>query len=82
MIKATGEGPNGRKMLFIGLSFGNLDKFRDSPLDTHILIDGRELGLPHDVLIFSGRSEAEMAEIISHGFGPNTKVNINNRSKN
>ena len=75
MIKATGKGPNGRDTLFIGLSIGNLDKFRAGPLDSHIRIDGRELGLSHDVLIFSGRTEAEMADLLANGFGPeNTEL--------
>ena len=82
MIKATGKGPNGRDTLFVGLSFGNLDKFRAAPLDSHIRIDGSQLGLAVDVLIFSGRTEAEMTELLAHGFGPDTKVNISDRSKN
>lgn len=82
MIKATGKGPTGHDTLFVGLSFGNLDKFRAGPLDSHITISGKEMGLPFDVMIFSGRTEAEMAEMLSHGFGPNTKVHVSGRSKN
>jgi hypothetical protein len=65
MIKATGKGMTGRDTLFIGLSHGNLDKFRDGPLDSYILIDGKEMGLSHDVMIFSGRTEAEMADMMA-----------------
>jgi hypothetical protein len=82
VIKATGFGPNGRPTLFVGLSYGNLDKFRADPLDSYILIDGKALGLSHDVMIFSGRTEAEMAEMMSHGFGPDTKVIISGRLQN
>lgn len=82
MIKATGKGPSGRDTLFVGLSFGNLDKFRAAPLDSYILIDGREVGLSHDVMIFSGKSEADMADMMAEGFGPDTKVTISPRSKN
>lgn len=82
MIKATGKGPNGRDTLFVGLSFGNLDKFRAGPLDSHITIHGAELGLPFDVMIFSGRTEAEMADLLANGFGPDTKVHVSDRSKN
>lgn len=83
MIKATGNGPNGRETLFVGLSFGNLDRFRAGPLDSHILIDGQELGLAFDVLIFSGRTETEMAaELLANGFGPDTKIHITDRFKN
>lgn len=82
MIKATGKGKDGRNTLYVGLSFGNLDRFRAEPLDTFIKIDGRELGLPFDVMIFSGETEAQMAELMAGGFGPDTKVNISPRSKN
>jgi hypothetical protein len=81
MIKATGKGPKGNDTLYVGLSFGNLDKFYAEPLDTFILIDGKEIGLPFDVMIFSGKTEADMVEMVSHGFGPDTKVNISQRSK-
>ena len=33
MIKATLKQPNGRTLLAIGLSFGNLNKFRAAPGD-------------------------------------------------
>ena len=82
MIKAIGIGPKGNPTLFVGLSFGNLDKFRAGPLDSYILIDGNEVGLSHDVMVFSGKTEAEMAEMMSHGFGPETKITISKRSKN
>ena len=82
MIKATGKGPTGKDTLFVGLSFGNLDRFRAEPLDTHIMIKGSELGLPFDVLIFSGETEAQMADLVAQGFGPDTKVVVSERSKN
>lgn len=80
MIKATGK-TNGKDTFYIGLSFGNLDKFRDQPLDTYILIDGKEHGLSHDIMIFSGKTEAEMAELISKGLTPGAKVHISSRLK-
>jgi hypothetical protein len=82
MIKATGKGPTGRDTLFVGLSFGNLDKFRAAPLDSHILIKGEELGLPFDVMIFSGETEAQMADLLATGFGRNTNVHVSQRAKN
>jgi hypothetical protein len=82
MIKATGKGPTGRDTLFVGLSFGNLDKFRAAPLDSHVTINGAEMGLPFDVMIFSGRTEADMAELMAEGFGPDTEVHVSPRSKN
>lgn len=81
MIKATGKGPDGRDMLYVGLSFGNLDKFRAQPLDTYIRIDGKEVGLPFDVMIFSGETEAQMTDMMAGGFGPDTKVHVSGRLK-
>ncbi|MFZ1008846.1 MAG: hypothetical protein WAN65_18550 [Candidatus Sulfotelmatobacter sp.] len=64
MIKATAKGPDGRTMLLIGLSFGNLDKFRAEPGDTFIKINGREIDCPIDIVIFSGETEAKLAELV------------------
>jgi hypothetical protein len=82
MIKATGKGRTGKDTLFVGLSFGNLDKFRAGPLDSFIMIEGSEVGLPFDVMIFSGETEAQMADLMAQGFGPDTKVHVSQRSKN
>jgi hypothetical protein len=71
MIKATAM-LEGRQILVIGLSFGNLDKFRREPGDTFIKIDGKAMDLPIDVLIFSGETEADMAHLMP--IGPDTKV--------
>ena len=81
MIRASATGADGRSLLMIGLSFGNLDKFRAEPGDTFIRIDGREMGLPVDVLIFSGETEAHMAEIMKTSIGPATEVHIDPRLK-
>jgi hypothetical protein len=71
MIKATAM-VDGRPLLVIGLSFGNLGKFVDEPGETYIKIDGKEMDLPIDVLIFSGETEADMAKLMP--IGPDTKV--------
>jgi hypothetical protein len=81
MIKATGKR-GGVDTLFLGLSFGNLDKFRAEPLDSYILVRGAEVGLPFDVMLFSGETEAQMADLMAEGFGPDTKVHISRRSQN
>ena len=81
MLKAMATDGTGRKILVIGLSFGNLDKFRAEPGDTFIRIIGRELGLPIDIMLMSGETEAHMAETIAGGIGPKTKVHISRRSK-
>jgi hypothetical protein len=82
MLKAIGKF-KGRDTLFIGLSFGNLDKFRAQPLDTFVNIKGTEVGMPFDVMIFSGKTEADMANMITNstGFGPDTKVHVSPKLK-
>jgi hypothetical protein len=80
LLKAIAHA-NGRKILVIGLSFGNLDKFRAEPGDTYIAIDGREMGLDLDVMIISGETEADIAETMKGGIGPDTKVHVSPRSK-
>jgi hypothetical protein len=80
MIKATGKF-RGRDTLFVGLSYGNLDRFRAEPMDTFITIEGREVGMPFDVVIFSGKTEADMADAMAGSFGPDTKVHISPKVK-
>ena len=81
MIKATGKGHTGTDTLFVGLSFSNLHKFYNEPLDSFILIKGSEMGLPFDVMIFSGETEAQMADLMTSGFGPDTKIHVSARLK-
>lgn len=81
MLKALATGPDGKSLLIIGLSFGNLDRFRAEPGDTFIKISGREMGLPIDVLILSGETEAHLAETMKAGIGPDTKVHIDPKLK-
>lgn len=59
MVKAKAH-LNGKEVLVLGLSFGNLDKFKSEPLDTFILIDGKEFGIPLDIMIVSGKTEDEI----------------------
>jgi hypothetical protein len=80
MIKATAT-VNGRETLLLGLSFGNLQRFLREPGETYIPIKGDELGLPFDVLIFSGADEAAMTEMLKEGIGVNTKVHISDKLK-
>jgi hypothetical protein len=81
MLKVTLPGKDGRTKLYLGLSFANLDRLRAQPLDTYVEIDGRELNLSVDVVLFSGRNEAEMSELVIGGIGPNTKVSVHDRLK-
>jgi hypothetical protein len=82
MIKAIAVDGTGKSILVIGLSYANLDKFRKEPGDTFIRIRGAEVGLPVDIMIFSGETEAHCAKTLEFGIGPDTKVTISDRSKN
>ena len=62
MIRAIGTDADGKRVVMLGLSFGNLDKFRAEPGDTFIRIKGSEIGVDHDIIIFSCRTEDEGAE--------------------
>ena len=81
MMKAIATGPDGRTVMVIGLSFRNLEQFKAKPGDTFIKIDGKEMGLSLDVLIFSGETEAHCADAMIDAIGPNTKVHIDPKLK-
>jgi hypothetical protein len=81
VIKATATQPGGRTLLLLGLSFGNLDKFRAEPGDTYIRIDGKQLDLPIDVVIFSGETEAQMQTKLGDAITANTIVHIDPKLK-
>jgi hypothetical protein len=81
MIKATMKQADGRTLMVVGLSFGNLDRFRAEPGDTFIRIDGREMNLPIDVLIFSGETEAHLAQMMEKSITPRTIVHIDPKLK-
>jgi predicted alpha/beta-fold hydrolase len=80
MIKARGQH-DGRETVFIGLSFGNLDRFRAEPGDTYILIKKEEMNLPFDLLIFSGETETQMSEQMMKNLTPGAKVHVSERLK-
>jgi hypothetical protein len=81
VIKATAMLPDGRRLLMIGLSIDNLDKLRAAPLETMIRIDGREMGLGIDVLVFSGRTEGELGHALTKLTGPGSTVHIDPKLK-
>jgi len=58
MLKGWGKLRDKRAFL-IGLSHGNLDRLRE---DKPIVIDGSQIGLGFDVLIFAGETEESMAQ--------------------
>lgn len=82
MLKTSVTSRDGRKLLVVGLSFKNLDEFRAKPGDTYIKIDGRPLDIAEDVLIFSGETEAHLAQTLEHFLGPETQVSTSDRLKN
>lgn len=65
----------------LGLSFKNLDKFRAKAGDTFIKIDGEPMGLPIDILIFSGETEVHMQTQIEPMITRLTKVYIDPKLK-
>jgi hypothetical protein len=75
MLKAIAKMDD-KDVLILGLSFGNLNKFLAEPGDTFIKIDGKEIGISMDIIIFSGKTEADLAESMKESIGPNTKINI------
>jgi hypothetical protein len=79
MLKAITVKPNGRTELLLGLSFENLDRLRAMPGDDYIRIPGQLLGLPIDIVIYSGRDEAHLTEIIAPFIDARTKVEIDPR---
>jgi hypothetical protein len=79
MIKAKATGPDGRQIVVLGLTFADLDKLRAHPLDDHIRINGKEMGLPVDIMIFAGKSEAHCVSILA--IDADTKVHIDPRLK-
>lgn len=72
---------HGREVLILGLSHGNLDKLRADGLDGYIKIDGGEIGIPFDIMITAGESEATMLKFFQAGIGPGTKLHIDDKVK-
>jgi hypothetical protein len=71
MLKGIAEEKDGRKVVLIGLSRKNLEILMAEMLDTHIRVSGKEMGIPMDILIFSGETEEVMALMMTQ---KNTKM--------
>lgn len=66
MIKATGV-IDGKEVVFLGLSFENLYRFRKEDGDTYIYVHGEEVGLNKDIIILSGETEKHiMVRLLAH----------------
>lgn len=63
MIKAYGDGNPG--LLILGLSFGNLDRFKAEPFDTFIKIAAAESHAPLDVFLLSGTSKSAIRQFFA-----------------
>jgi hypothetical protein len=62
MIKARGTKPDGGEFVLLGLSHGNLDRLRNGE---PIMFDGRPYGIPMDVVIMAGETEARIAAMLT-----------------
>jgi len=71
MIKMSGQS-KGRKVLVFGLSHMNLKKLKEG---LPIFIHGEEMGNPGmDMIIFSGKDERSMEEMVRPFLSPDTEV--------
>ena len=80
MIYATGKR-NGRTFLLIGLSFDNLDYLRAHALDGYINIDGNDLGIYHDIIITSGKTEHELFDLLKDRLIDGAVVHFSDKMK-
>jgi hypothetical protein len=82
MLKAVGKTSDGKPVVLIGLSFANLDRLRAGAGDDHIRIDGPAMGIPFDILICAGRTEADLAALIAPGLEPDAKIYVDPKLRN
>lgn len=73
MIKAIGKF-NGKDTLILGLSWKNLENFKKGPGDSYIHIMGAELGIGHDILIISDKTEQDMANMLRKSMAPGASI--------
>lgn len=78
MMKLKGV-VRGRETVMFGLSRRNLQKFLDEMNSTYIQIKAEEMGLPFDIVIFSGETEADMYRQFKPGITPETEVTISDK---
>lgn len=81
MLKMGGRGSKDGKpfhLMVIGLSHANLNRLKKGE---PIKCAAADFGIPGDIeiIIFSGRTEQEMAREFADIVGPNTKVSIDPR---
>ena len=71
MIKMTGQSKDGRTLVTLGLSEGNLKRLREGK---PIHIFGAEMDLPVDICIFWGETEEKLVEMVKPFISPETRV--------
>jgi len=78
MIKAKGQmaDANGvsKEVLILGLSFGNLRRLHSQPLETFIRIEGSEINIPFDIVICSGKTEADLYKALKPALTTDAKI--------
>lgn len=75
MIKATAMARDGRRIVVLALSHGNLDRLRADGLNGYIPIKGEDIALPGiDIQITAGETEEKIAEALKPFFGPATVI--------
>lgn len=62
---------NNKNFIGLGLSETNIYKLREG-LPIHV--DGKEIGIDHDIGIFYGKNEKELYEMVKPYLGKNTKI--------
>lgn len=80
MMKLAGT-VNGKKVVVLGLSHGNLDRLRADGVDGGIAIRGAELGLSADIYITAAETESHLLDAFASGIGTKTKVFIDRKLK-
>jgi hypothetical protein len=82
VLKAlTQNNTTGRPCVWVGLSVCELTLLRGALLQSHLTLNGKDLGIDFDIIIFSGENEAEMTAAMEKGIGEDTKVELDPKMK-
>ena len=71
-----------RRSCWIGLSFRELLLLRGAPGESVLQIDGKELGLPFDIVLYSGEDEQAMIGMMQNGITEKTDIQTDLTVKN
>lgn len=71
MIKMSGVGKNGRKIIILGITDENIRRLRDGK-PIHIHADS--LGIFGEIVILAGKDEATLQEQLAPLIGPETTI--------